>query len=78
MVTVMAANNEIGTIQPIADISRAIKKSSRSLMVFHTDAVQAVGHIPVDVQKMLALFVAAAIVEPEEVGSGEKVSRKKV
>ena len=52
LVSVMAANNEIGALQPIAEISRAIKKSSRSLMVFHTDAVQAVGHVPVDVQKM--------------------------
>ena len=39
LVSVMAANNEIGALQPIAEISRAIKKSSRSLMVFHTDAM---------------------------------------
>lgn len=52
LVSVMAANNEIGALQPIAEISRAIKKSSRSLMVFHTDAVQAVGHIPVDVRDL--------------------------
>nr|WP_325254372.1 cysteine desulfurase family protein [uncultured Oscillibacter sp.] len=51
LVSVMAANNEIGTIQPIAEIAKALKKSGRS-PVFHTDAVQAVGHIPVDVQKL--------------------------
>lgn len=51
LVSVMAANNEIGTIQPIAEIAGALKKSGRS-PVFHTDAVQAVGHIPVDVQKL--------------------------
>ena len=52
LVSVMAANNEIGTIQPIAEITKAINRNSRSLTIFHTDAVQAVGHIPVDVQKM--------------------------
>lgn len=52
LVSVMAANNEIGTIQPIAEISRAINRNGCSQTVLHTDAVQAVGHIPVDVQKM--------------------------
>lgn len=52
MVTVMAANNEVGTIQPIEEIGRAIRKGGNKSTVFHTDAVQAVGHIPVDVQKM--------------------------
>lgn len=47
LVTVMYANNEIGTIQPIKEIG-AICKSKQ--LLFHTDAVQAVGHIPVDVQ----------------------------
>lgn len=50
LVTVMTANNEIGTIQPIQEIGEAVRK--RGSAVFHTDAVQAVGHIPVDVQKM--------------------------
>ena len=45
--SVLAANNEIGTIQPIAEIG-AIAKAHKVL--FHTDAVQAVGHIPVDVE----------------------------
>ena len=52
MVTVMAANNEVGTLQPIQEISKEIRKHGSKLTVFHTDAVQAIGHIPVDVQKM--------------------------
>ena len=47
LISVMAANNEIGTIEPIAEIG-AIAKAHK--VIFHTDAVQAVGHIPVDVQ----------------------------
>ena len=47
LISVMAANNEIGTIQPIAEIG-AIARAHQIL--FHTDAVQAVGHIPVDVE----------------------------
>ena len=48
LVTVMYANNEIGTILPIKEIGEICHKKG---VVFHTDAVQAVGHIPVDVQK---------------------------
>ena len=48
LISVMAANNEIGTIQSIAEIG-AIAKAHKVL--FHTDAVQAVGHIPVDVEE---------------------------
>lgn len=47
LISIMAANNEIGTIQPIAEIG-AIARAHKVL--FHTDAVQAVGHIPVDVE----------------------------
>lgn len=47
LVTVMYANNEIGTIQPIAEIGRICKEKN---VLFHTDAVQAVGHIPIDVK----------------------------
>ena len=46
LVSVMYANNEIGTIQPIKEIGEVCKKAG---VPFHTDAVQAVGHIPVDV-----------------------------
>ncbi len=45
LVSVMFANNEIGTIQPIAEIAALCKEKG---VLFHTDAVQAVGHIPVD------------------------------
>ncbi len=47
LVTVMYANNEIGTIQPIREIGEICR---RKKVLFHTDAVQAVGHIPVDVR----------------------------
>ena len=49
LVTVMFANNEIGTIQPIAEIGALCRKRG---VLFHTDAVQAVGHVPVDVKAM--------------------------
>lgn len=45
LVSVMFANNEIGTIQPIAEIGALCREAG---VLFHTDAVQAVGHIPVD------------------------------
>lgn len=48
LVTVMYANNEIGTIQPIREIGEICKSNG---VLFHTDAVQAVGHLPIDVQK---------------------------
>ncbi|MDE6504665.1 MAG: cysteine desulfurase NifS [Clostridia bacterium] len=47
LVTVMYANNEVGTIQPIREIGDVCRRAG---VVFHTDAVQAVGHIPVDVK----------------------------
>lgn len=49
LVTIMTANNEIGTIQPIAEIGKICKEKG---VLFHTDAVQAVGHIPVNVKDM--------------------------
>lgn len=48
LVTVMYANNEIGTIQPIREIGRICREKG---VIFHTDAVQAVGHIDVDVDR---------------------------
>ena len=47
LVTIMTANNEIGTIQPIAEIGAVCKKHG---VLFHTDADQAVGHLPIDVK----------------------------
>ena len=48
LVTVMFANNEIGSIRPIAEIGEACRAHG---VLFHTDAVQAAGHIPVNVKK---------------------------
>lgn len=48
LVTIMYANNEIGTIQPISEIGAVCRGKG---VLFHTDAVQAIGHIPVDIQK---------------------------
>ena len=47
LVTVMFANNEIGTVQPIREIGEICRKHG---VLFHTDAVQAVGHLPIDVE----------------------------
>lgn len=47
LVTVMYANNEIGTVQPIKEIGEVCKKHR---VIFHTDAVQAVGNVPIDVK----------------------------
>ena len=49
LISIMFANNEIGTIQPIEAIAEVAKKHG---IIFHTDAVQACGNIPIDVQKM--------------------------
>ena len=48
LVTIMYANNEIGTIQPIAEIGKICKEKG---VIFHTDAVQAAGHLHIDVNK---------------------------
>ena len=55
LISVMLANNEIGTIQPIKEIAEKIREYSDKngkTIVFHTDAVQAVGHLPVDVKDL--------------------------
>ena len=49
LISVMFANNEIGTIEPIAEIGKIAKEHG---VLFHTDAVQAFGHVPIDVQAM--------------------------
>ena len=49
LVSIMAANNEIGTIQPIAELARIAHEAGA---VFHTDAVQAAGHIAINVREM--------------------------
>ena len=48
LVSIMFANNEIGTIQPIKEIGEICREKK---VLFHTDAVQAVGNVPIDVKK---------------------------
>jgi cysteine desulfurase len=48
LVSVMTANNEIGTLQPVGEIGELCRKKG---VLFHTDAVQAAGYVPIDVQK---------------------------
>ena len=55
LISIMAANNEIGTIQPIAEIGAVAKKHN---VFFHTDAVQAFGHIPMNVEEMNIDFLS--------------------
>lgn len=57
LVTIMTANNEIGTIQHIRELSEIAHSHGA---VFHTDAVQAVGHIPIDVQDMRIDMLSAS------------------
>lgn len=49
LISIMFANNEIGTIEPVKEIGAIAKKHG---ILFHTDAVQAFGHVPIDVQDM--------------------------
>ena len=74
LISVMTANNEIGTIQPVAEIGkfmRELKDSGRKIW-FHTDAVQAVGKIAVDVEEIgcdLLSISAHKIYAPKGVGA---------
>lgn len=49
LISIMFANNEIGTTEPIAEIGEIARNYN---VIFHTDAVQAFGHVPIDVEKM--------------------------
>lgn len=87
LVSIMYANNEIGTIQPIPEIGRICREHG---VLFHTDAVQAVGNVPIDVVKqnidMLsmsghkihapkgvgALYIKKGIVIPNLIDGGEQ------
>lgn len=69
LVSIMAANNEIGTINPIAEIGKVCKEKG---VLFHTDAVQAIGKIPVNVDAMgidLLSMTAHKIYGPKGVGA---------
>lgn len=57
LITIMAANNEIGTIQPLKEIGALAKEHK---VLFHTDAVQAYGHIPMNVDEMNIDFLSAS------------------
>lgn len=68
LISVMFANNEIGTIQPISEIGQIAREHG---ILFHTDAAQAVGHVPIDVQRMnidLLSFSAHKVYGPKGVG----------
>jgi cysteine desulfurase len=73
LVSIMYANNEIGTIQPIIEIAKIIKKirKGNSFPLFHTDACQAVGALPLNVNKLgvdLMTFNGSKIYGPKGIG----------
>src|SRR5260370_1629957 len=68
LITIMYANNEIGTLHPIAEIGKIAKEKG---VVFHCDAVQAIGKVPVDVERDgidLASLTAPKLYGPQRIG----------
>lgn len=92
LITIMTANNEIGTIEPVAEIGRIAREHG---VYFHTDAVQAIGHIPVDVKAMNvdmlsmsahkfnapkgvgALYIRKGIILPNLIDGGGQENKKR-
>src|SRR5208337_2971328 len=69
LVTIMAANNEIGVLQPIEEIGKLCRERG---VIFHSDAVQAIGKVPVDVTKMnldIVSITAHKLYGPKGVGA---------
>ncbi|MEO1428114.1 MAG: aminotransferase class V-fold PLP-dependent enzyme [Cyanobacteria bacterium J06633_8] len=74
LVSVMAANNEIGVLQPLAEIGAICRASSKGEgnIIFHSDSAQAIGKIPLDVQKMnidLMSLTAHKVYGPKGIGA---------
>lgn len=75
LISIIYANNEIGTIQPIREIAKEIrhyrKKTNNNLLTFHTDATQAINYLPINVEKLgvdLLSFNASKIYGPRGIG----------
>ncbi|MGA9997843.1 MAG: aminotransferase class V-fold PLP-dependent enzyme, partial [Pyrinomonadaceae bacterium] len=69
LISIMTANNEIGTIAPVAEIGRIAREHE---ILFHTDATQSVGHVPVDVEAMnidLLSMSAHKLYGPQGIGA---------
>ncbi|MBM7855017.1 cysteine desulfurase [Desulfohalotomaculum tongense] len=70
LVSIMHANNEVGTIMPIAEIGKMLKSQERRI-IFHTDAVQSIGKLPVDVDQLnvdMLTFSGHKIYGPKGIG----------